>query len=323
MAVYTRINEIELKNFLNNYQLDELSSYTGITEGVENTNYLIVCGNTKYILTLYEKRVAEADLPFFINLLNHLSEKDIASPIPIRMRNAQYIGKINEKSAALFSFIEGSSTKKITEKHCKEVGKALASMHIASKDIDHIRQNSLSFNSWENLYNSTKGNLDKIKFGLSGEISEELENLRKNWPNNLPKGIIHGDLFPDNIFFINKDLSGLIDFYFACEEFYAFDIAICINAWCFESDCSFNITKAKRLLGAYQEKRILTKKELKSLPVLCRGAALRFLLTRSIDWFIKPENVLVIPKDPIEYYNKLKFHQSINSVNDYGLYEYN
>ena len=178
MAVYTKVNKIELKNFLKNYQLDELSSYTGITEGVENTNYLIICGNTKYILTLYEKRVAEADLPFFINLLNHLSAKDIASPIPIKMKNAQYIGKINEKSAALFSFIEGSSTKKITEKHCKEVGKALASMHIASKDIDHIRQNSLSFNSWENLYNSIKGNLDKIKFGLSGEISDELENLR-------------------------------------------------------------------------------------------------------------------------------------------------
>jgi len=321
MAVYTKVKKIELKRFLENYQTDQLSTYTGIAEGVENTNYLIKCGNTKYILTLYEKRVSEKDLPFFINLLNHLSKKNISSPVPIKMKNSQYLGKINGKSAALFSFVEGSSTKKITENHCSEVGKALANMHIASYDIDLIRQNSLSFNSWRTLYTSIENDLDSIKLGLSEEISIELEDLERNWPDTLPKGIIHGDLFPDNIFFINKNLSGLIDFYFACEEFYAFDIAICINAWCFENDYSFNITKARRLLSAYQKKRLLTKKELESLPILCRGAALRFLLTRSIDWINRTKNVLLIPKNPIEYYNKLKFHQSVISANDYGLYE--
>ena len=321
MAVYTKVNEIELKKFLSNYRIDNLTSYTGIAEGVENTNYLILCGQTKYILTLYEKRVSETDLPFFINLLNNLKEKNIGSPIPIKMNNDRYIGKINGKSAALFSFVEGFSTKKITENHCSEVGKALANLHIASNDSNLIRENTLSFNSWKNLYVTIEDKLDSIKLGLSQEISFELENLKRNWPVNLPKGIIHGDLFPDNIFFINKNLSGLIDFYFACEEFYAFDIAICINAWCFENDYSFNITKAKRLLNNYQKTRILTKEELKSLPILCRGAALRFLLTRSIDWLNKTENVLVIPKDPMEYYNKLKFHQSIISANDYGLYE--
>ena len=322
MAVYTKVSFEDANNFLEKYyDLGDLLSIKEITQGVENTNYIIETKYSRYILTLYENRVSSKDIPFFINLLVHLDNKNIECPKPITMKNKKYTETLNGRHAAIFSFLNGKSIINIKNEHCSLVGETLANIHQKTNNLKIHRENNLSFKHWSKLYKSIKNPLTSIKVNLDKEIVNELNFLNINWPQNLPVGIIHGDLFPDNIFFNSSSLSGVIDFYFACNEFYAFDIAICINAWCFEKDNSFNITKAKHLLEGYRNYRDLSIEELKYLPILCRGSALRFLLTRIIDWQRDDKKVLVIPKDPIEYYNKLKFHQSVSSVKDYGIYE--
>jgi len=322
MAVYTKVTLEDANEFLDKYyDLGNLVSITEITQGVENTNYIIETNNCKYILTLYEQRVSSSDIPFFIDLLVHLDKRDIVCPKPIIMKSKRYTENLNGRHAAIFSFLYGKSTINIKNEHCSLVGQTLADIHQKTVNLDIYRDNNLSFNHWSNLYKSIKYPIKDLQNNLDKEIVKELNFLTSNWPQNLPLGIIHGDLFPDNIFFDASSLSGVIDFYFACNEFYAFDIAICINAWCFEKDNSFNITKAKHLLEGYKKFRDLSMDELYYLPILCRGSALRFLLTRIIDWQRDDKRALVIPKDPLEYFNKLRFHQSVLSVKDYGIYE--
>ena len=322
MAVYTKVTLEDANEFLDKYyDLGNLVSITEITQGVENTNYIIETNNCKYILTLFEQRVSSSDIPFFIDLLVHLDKRDIVCPKPIIMKSKRYTENLNGRHAAIFSFLYGKSTINIKNEHCSLVGQTLADIHQKTVNLDIYRDNNLSFNHWSNLYKSIKYPIKDLQNNLDKEIVKELNFLTSNWPQNLPLGIIHGDLFPDNIFFDASSLSGVIDFYFACNEFYAFDIAICINAWCFEKDNSFNITKAKHLLEGYKKFRDLSMDELYYLPILCRGSALRFLLTRIIDWQRDDKRALVIPKDPLEYFNKLRFHQSVLSIKDYGIYE--
>tara|TARA_B100000674_G_C37935736_1_gene960183 strand:- start:575 stop:1546 length:972 start_codon:yes stop_codon:yes gene_type:complete len=322
MAVYTKVNFNEASEFLEKYySIRDLIEIIEIPQGVENTNYILVTKNEKFILTLYENRVSCADLPFFINLLVALNNKNIECPNPIKMNNGSYTELLNNKHAAIFSFLPGKSTITIKNEHCFLVGQTLANIHLKTTDLSLYRENALSLKHWSELLNLINKTSSEPDGKLYKNISNEYDFLMNNWPNDLPNGIIHGDLFPDNIFFQNYKLTGVIDFYFACNEFYVFDIAICINAWCFESDYSFNITKASHLLEGYRSLRNLTDDEIRYLPIMCRGSALRFLLTRLVDWTKRDENVLVTPKDPSEYYNKLQFHQSVASPMDYGIYD--
>ncbi len=322
MAVYTKVDLVEAQNFIDkNYELEDILSINEISEGVENTNYVLETRSNKYILTLYEDRVSVSDLPFFIDLMVYLDNRNIVCPKPIRMKSGKYIKVLNGRYAAIFSFLSGNSTRKITNKNCFLVGQTLANIHEQTSEIKITRQNQLSQKHLPKLFDSIKNESFKIRKSLKSEIKDELNYLNSNWPIGLPSGIIHGDLFPDNIFFNSDELSGVIDFYFACNDLYVFDIAISINAWCFEKDNSFNITKAKYLLRGYNSIKELTSQEIASLPIMCRGSALRFLLTRLIDWNKSDDDALVIPKDPIEYYAKLKFHQTVMSAKDYGLYD--
>ena len=322
MAVYTKVSFSEAHEFLEKfYSIRDLKEIIEISQGVENTNYILVTKNKRFILTLYENRVSHGDLPFFISLLVELNHKNIDCPNPIKMNNGNYTEKLNNKYAAIFSFLPGKSTLTIKNKHCFLVGQTLANIHLKTTDLSLYRENALSLKHWSELLNLIKEvSTDQVD-KLYRDLSMEHNFLMDNWPDDLPNGIIHGDLFPDNIFFQNNKLTGVIDFYFACNEFYIFDIAISINAWCFESDYSFNITKAAHLLEGYRTLKNLTECEIQYLPIMCRGSALRFLLTRLVDWNKRDQNALVIPKDPNEYYNKLQFHQSVTSPLDYGIYD--
>lgn len=319
MAVYTEVSDDDLTTFLAGYGVGELVSFKGIAEGVENTNYLVVTTQRTFILTLYEKRVDRDDLPFFIGLMEHLSSKNIACPTPIRDRNRKALGDIAGRPAALVSFLEGFWVRKPQARHCRAVGAAMANMHLAGADFTLSRENSLGFAGWRPVFSRFADDAEQIYPGLGEQIACELEDLERVWPHDLPRGVIHADLFPDNVFFRKTTISGLIDFYFACNDAYAYDLAITLNAWCFERDLSFNVTKARALLQGYTSMRPLSAAEFHALPILCRGAALRFLLTRSFDWLHTPPTAYVKPHDPIPYLRRLRFHQSVSSASEYGL----
>lgn len=319
MAVYTDINEVDLKTFLQQYDAGELLSFKGIAEGVENSNFMLHTDKGTYFLTLYEKRVAEDDLPFFLGLMNHLADRGIACPVPLRNRHGEMLGRLADRPAALITFLEGVSVKRPQPKHCAELGRALAKFHLGGQDFELKRENSLSVGGWRPLFKECSARADEVVAGLAADIEGELAYLEANWPGALPQGVIHADLFPDNVFFIGDKLSGVIDFYFACNDALAYDLAICLNAWCFEHDASFNITKARALLQAYHEVRPLEASELAALPLLARGSALRFLLTRLYDWLNQQPGALVSPKNPVEYLRRLRFHRGISSPAGYGL----
>ena len=272
-----------------------------------------------HILTLYEKRVKPEDLPFFLGLKEHLAAKEIECPKPIAMRSGETLGQLAGRPSAIISYLDGNSIRRPSAKHCGQVGRELAKMHIAASDFTLIRENALGPKDWRPLYEMSEEGAESVLMGLSDLIEEELGFLEKNWPESLPAGIIHADLFPDNVFFLKDKFSGMIDFYFACNDLLAFDVATCLNAWCFEPDTSFNVTKASALLRAYSGEREFTAGELEYLPVLCRGSALRFLLTRLYDWLNVPPGALVVPKNPIEYVEKLRFHQCVNNAAGYGI----
>ena len=320
MAVYTKLSESELKEFFSKYNLGKLLNYKEIKEGIENTNYFIQTEKSKFILTLYEKRVEEKDLPFFISLMKNLFDKDFPSPEPIINKNGNYISEILNKKAAVVSFLDGSAKKILDSNDCYEVGIYSAKLHSITKNLTGKRENKLSVNSWRKIYNKVKNSCSKIRPSLPGIIEKNLDNIEKNWPKNIPSGIIHADLFPDNIFFKNKKLSGIIDYYFSCHDFYAFEIAICLNALCFEGkneNLSFNVTKAKKFIDGYSSLRMLTENEKKSLKILCLGAAMRFLLTRVFDYLNLTEGAIVKIKDPVEYLKRLEFHNSVKNYQDY------
>src|SRR5437762_4642538 len=319
MAVYTDVAAEDLTQFLAGYALGELLSYKGIAEGVENSNFLVHTSRGHYILTLYEKRVAAGDVPFFLELMEHLAARGITCPQPVHNRSGERLGKLCGRPAAIVTFLDGMWIRRPDSRHCAALGEALARLHLAGTDFPRKRKNALSVAGWRPLYQQAAERADTVQRDLRATIEKELSHLEKAWPRDLPQGVIHADLFPDNVFFLGDKLSGLIDFYFACTDTLAYDVAICLNAWCFEPDHSYNVTKGRDLLKAYIKARPLSAAELDALPLLARGAALRFLLTRLVDWLDVPPGALVRPKSPLEYFRKLRFHQKAASVHDYGI----
>jgi homoserine kinase type II len=319
LAVYTDFSDEELQQFIRGYDLGAVQSLKGIAEGVENSNYLLATEAGQFILTLYEKRVDPDDLPFFLGLMDHLAARGINCPTPVHDRQGQVLGRLANRPAAIVTFLAGIWVRRPRVQHCAAVGRALAGMHRAAEGFALTRCNALSVDSWRPLYETCDGRADEVQADLGREIEAELAFLEADWPDDLPAGVIHADLFPDNVFFLGDELSGLIDFYFACNDMLAYDAAVCLNAWCFESDGSLNVTKARALLSGYAAVRPFTRAEIRALPVLARGAALRFLLTRLYDWLTVPAGALVVPKDPAEFYRKLRFHRSVTDAGAYGL----
>ncbi|MCY4394048.1 MAG: homoserine kinase [Rhodospirillaceae bacterium] len=319
MAVYTQVADDELAAFLGAYDIGALVSYKGIAEGVENSNYFLQTDRGSFILTLYEKRVDPADLPFFLGLMDHLAARDIVCPTPIHARDGEALRTLAGRPAAIISFLQGVSPRRVDIRHCAPLGRALAQMHLAADGFGTVRPNALSLAGWRPLFDRCGPRAHEVQNGLAGAIEQELEFLEENWPDDLPTGVIHADLFPDNVFFLDDRVSGVIDFYFACNDFFAYDLAICINAWCFEKDGSFNVTKARHILNAYRSVRPFSAAELAAIPVLLRGGALRFLLTRLHDWLHHPEGALVTPHNPLEYHRKLRFHQGVTRPGELGL----
>jgi homoserine kinase type II len=319
MAVYTEVGDADLEDFLKAYDLGALLSFKGIAEGVENSNFLLRTAAGTFILTLYEKRVSAADLPFFLALMEHLAERGISCPLPVKGRDGKAERELAGRPAAIVSFLEGLWVRRPQAHHCEALGRVLAQMHRAGSDFPLRRTNSLSLEGWRGLAEMSRARADSVEPGLADIIAAELAFLERAWPKALPEGVIHADLFPDNVFFLKERLSGLIDFYFACNDLLAYDLAVCLNAWCFEADRTFNVTKGRALFHAYDRVRPLDATERAALPVLARGAALRFLLTRLYDWLTVPAGALVTPKDPLEYLRKLRFHQKVGSAADYGL----
>ena len=319
MAVYTELSDEELDAFLRGYDLGAVVSLKGIAEGVENSNYLLATEKGRFILTLYEKRVDPADLPFFLGLMEHLSRRGITCPLPVADREGRALGRLAGRPAAIITFLDGVSVRRPRADHCGGVGRALAQLHQAADGFALTRANALSVGGWRPLFEMCAGRADEVQAGLGAEIAAELDFLEAHWPAGLPAGIIHADLFPDNVFFLRNRLSGLIDFYFACNDMLAYDLGICLNAWCFEPDGSLNLTKSRALLRGYDDSRSLTPEEIALLPLLARGSSLRFLLTRLYDWLTTPAGALVVKKDPLEYYRKLRFHRGVSDAGAYGL----
>ena len=320
MAVYTKLSKNELEDFFSKYNLGKLINYKGIEEGIENTNYFIKTEKGQFILTLYEKRVEEKDLPFFIGLMKNLFDKKFPTPEPVINKNGNYISEINGKKAAVVSFLKGTAKKILKPNHCYEIGLYTGKLHLITKDLPGKRKNKLSINSWRKIYNKVRNDCAKIHPNLTMVIEKNLELIENQWPKKLPMGIIHADLFPDNIFFNNEKLTGIIDYYFSCNDFYAFEIAICLNALCFEGkneNLSFNVTKAKKFIDGYSSIRKLSDEEKNSLKVLCQGAAIRFLLTRVFDYLNLTKGAIVKIKDPLEYLKRLEFHENVKNYQDY------
>jgi homoserine kinase type II len=319
VAVYTDVMAEDLAAFLAGYDVGELLAYKGIAEGVENSNFLVHTSRGYFILTLYEKRVAAKDLPFFLALMEHLHACGITCPQPVKNNRGEMLGKVAGRPAAMITFLDGMWIRRPAAGHCAALGAALAKLHLAGLDFKKSRANVLSVAGWRPLYENCRERANELHRDLQQYLAAELSHLETGWPRELPQGVIHADLFPDNVFFLGDKLSGLIDFYFACTDALAYDVAICLNAWCFETDHSYNVTKGRSLLQAYAQVRPLSQGERRALPLLARGAAMRFLLTRLVDWFDVPAGALVRPKDPLEYYRKLRFHQAVRSARDYGI----
>jgi len=319
MAVYTEVSDNDLIAFIAEYNLGDVVSCKGIAEGIENSNYLLRTEKGTYILTLYEKRVKAEELPFFIGLMEHLADRGVSCPTPVRGRDGQALRTLCGRPAAMVTFLDGMWPRQVTPEHCLELGKAMARLHLASDGFAIARRNALTVDAWRPLLQSSASRADEVREGLAAELATELDDLEARWPADLPSGVIHADLFPDNVFFMGGRLTGLIDFYFACNDFLAYDLAVCLNAWCFEKDGAFNATKARRLTAGYASVRPLRANEMRLLPLLARGAAIRFLLTRLYDWLYTPANALVTRKDPLEYLNKLRFHRDVRGPEAYGL----
>ena len=320
MAVYTKFTEEKIRLILSNYSIGKLNNFKGIEEGIENTNYFLLIDKKKYILTIYEKRVKEEDLPFFSKLMASLNKSGFECPVPILNKKGNPITEFDNKKLMIVSFIEGKAKNILSPDNCKSVGAEVARMHEITKNFEINRKNDLSVKSWRKLFDAVKNKCSKIHKDLPNLIEANLLDVEKNWPDDLPRGIIHADLFSDNIFFKDNKFSGIIDFYFSCNDFYAFEIAICFNALCFDGtqdNLSFNVTKAKNFIDGYNEIRKLTDKEKRNIKVLSQGSALRFLLTRVFDSLNTVEGAIVKVKDPMEYLKRLEFHKNSKNFEDY------
>ena len=319
MAVYTKLNKENIEEILANYSIGWLEEFKGIEDGIENTNYFLLVDNQKYILTIYEKRVKEKDLPFFSNLMIGLSKQDFKCPVPVKNKNNKTISRYKNKSLMIVSFLEGKSKNILSPNNCKSLGQEVARMHLITKNLRIKRQNDLSIRSWRKIFDQVRDKCTDIHKDLPKLIESNLTDVEKNWPKNLPKGIIHADLFSDNIFFKDDKFNGIIDFYFSCNDFYALEIAICFNALCFDGskdNLSFNVTKAKNFMNGYSCLRELNGAEKESIKVLSQGSALRFLLTRVFDTINTIEGAIVKVKDPMEYLVRLEFHKNSKNFDD-------
>ena len=313
MAVYTLVHKMELKELIKNYDFGQLLSFEGIQQGVENSNYKLITEKGPYILTIYEKRVNPKDLPYFINLMSFLFKKDIPCPEPIIDKKGEIFHKICNKNSSIVSFLKGKELTNIESSHCFDLGKNIAKLHLAGKGFNQLRENSLGNKSWKKLYELCELNVNKETDEL---VRLSLNTFQKNWPRNLPSGNIHGDLFKDNVFFFNGKVSGIIDFYFSCKDFWAYDISVAINAWCFNSKGHFSQSRLSSILAGYNSIRKLTHNEFNALPILLMGAATRFFLTRLYDWNNTSSDALVTKLNPNEFLNKLKFfYKNQNNLN--------
>ena len=318
MAVYTKVTFEELSEFLKQFDIGVLVSLTGISEGIENTNYLVRTDKARFILTLYEKRVNPQELPYFLDLMSHLERKGVACPLPVAAKNGEILLPLCEKKACLTTFLNGKSVAQITPEHCAQLGGAMAKMHLAGQDFAGFRKNDLSIDGWEKLIDKIGKAADTVADGLFEEMAETFQTVKSRFPSDLPQGVIHADLFPDNVFFSDEKLSGIIDFYFACNDALVYELAVCLNAWCFDQDTwDFNPAKAKNMIEEYDRIRPLSDAEKEALPILALGSALRFLLTRTYDWLNRVPGALVTPKNPLEYVKKLRFHKKIQNYLDY------
>jgi homoserine kinase type II len=318
VAVYTDVSDEALRAFLADYEIGDLLACKGIAEGVENSNFFLHTEAGNFILTLYEKRVRKEDLPFFINLMGHLARAGLACPQPVRNRSGTALGRLCGRPAAIVTFLDGVSLSRPNPEHCRALGAALAGLHQAGRDFSMRRENNLSVGAWRPLFLQAEGEADRVSPGLAARTRADLDVLETSWPEGLPSGVIHADLFTDNVFFIGDDVSGLIDFYFACTDAFAYDLAISLNAWCFDADGTFHRDKAGAMIAGYDAVRRLEPAEVAALPMLARGAAMRFMLTRLVDWLNVPPGALVQPKDPLEYDRRLAFHRRAKDARDYG-----
>ena len=319
MAVYTTVDDTALGTFLERYDLGKVLSFAGIAEGVENSNYLLRTDQANYILTLYEKRVDPSDLPFFMELMETLATAGMNCPLPVTARDGSVLQELEGRPCAIFTFLDGTWSRFPNKDKCRELGTALATMHITASAVSRQRPNALGPLAWQPLFSSIKGQADNLGLGMAKQIQDRLDAIIGNWPSGLPEGVVHADLFPNNVLFIGDKLTGLIDFYFACKDILAYDLGICMNSWCFEADGSFNLTKSRAMLKAYEKVRPLSEAEFKAIPVLAAGSAMRFFLTRLYDWIHTPTGALVSPKDPMEYWSILSFHQSVSGTAAYGI----
>jgi homoserine kinase type II len=320
MAVYTKINNQDILSLSQKFNLGKIIKFYGITKGIENTNYLLKTNNNKYILTIFEKRVQKKDLPFFMKLMDKLNQQKINCPKPIKDKNGKYLTLIKNKTACIVTFLNGKDKQNLNNKNCYDVGKNIGRLHNAAHKIKLYRKNSMSINNLESLLKNIKFRSNTIVPNLKSVLRTNLREIKKEWPKNLPKGIIHGDLFIDNIFFNKDKFAGFIDFYFSCNDYSMYEIAICINALCFDKRNNkfvLNNQKVKSLIKGYQSVKKIYQKEKDALNVLCRGAALRYLLTRIYDYINTPKTALIKIKDPKEYFQKLIIHNNLNSFKNY------
>ena len=317
MAVYTHVSSEDLSLFLKDYEIGELKEFEGISEGVENTNYKLKTEKNSFILTIYEDRVEKKDIPFFLEYMFYLSSNGIKCPLPLRNNNNLF-AEIMGKPASVLTFLDGKSTLSVTKEQTYQLGLILGKIHNISINLEIKRENPLGLDSFPNLIKNSKSTAETFSKDLSINMLEEYNRIKSNWPEGLPKGIIHADLFPDNILFHEGQISGVIDFSFSCNDFLSYDLSICINAWCFK-DGEFDISLSRNLLKGYQKERKLSNAEIEKLPILCSGSALRFLLTRLVDWRVNDENAMVTPKNPNEFIKILDFHKDINNPEEYGI----
>ena len=318
MAVYTKVSFEELGAFLKQYDIGTLVSLKEISEGIENTNYFVQTDKDRFILTLYEKRINPDELPYFLDLMTHLRKKGIVCPLPVPAKTGETLLSLCGKKACLTTFLQGKSTTHITASQCAQLGKNMAKMHLAGQDFKQYRKNDLSVDGWKSLLNKIGKNADTVSDGLFDEMSDTLQTVTAAFPSGLPQGVIHADLFPDNVFFTDGLLSGIIDFYFSCNDALVYELAVCLNAWCFDQDTwDFNPEKASNMIEGYESVRSLSDAERNAFPVLALGSSLRFLLTRTYDWLNRVPGALVTPKNPLEYLKKLRFHRKNDSYSDY------
>jgi len=319
MAVYTKINKKDISYINKKFNIEKFINFQGIKQGIENTNYLLRSKNKKFILTIFEKRVLKKEIPFFLKLMDGLNNSKINCPKPLKTINGSYLMKLKNKTACIVSFLEGKDKKELNSKNCFEIGKTIAQIHLVTKKMKLFRRNSMGVKNLDPLLKSIKFKSKKLN-NLEKFLVNNLKNIKKNWPKKLPKGIIHGDLFIDNIFFKKNKLSGIIDFYFAANDYLMYEIAICINALCFDkknSKFKINKKKIKNLIKGYESIKKISLKEKKSLNVLCKGAAIRYLLTRLYDYSNTPKTALIKIKNPNEYYQKLITHNSLRTYKNY------